>query len=872
MIPNLSCSRLRVCAAAASLRHRALLFCLLGALLPAVLQPVAGAQRLPQSVTPLHYTLRLTPDLQRAIFTGEEGIDVQLASATDAITLNAIEIRFGKVSIDQDGQQLPGTVTLDEAKQQATLHFAHTLSPGHHTLRIAFTGMLNGELRGFYLSKTARRNYAVTQFESTDARRAFPCFDEPAMKATFDITLVVDKGDTAISNTNITADTPTADGLHHAIRFARTPRMSTYLVAFLVGDFQCVAGSSDGVPIRACATPDQVQYGRFALQAAEFVLHYYDNYFGIHYPMPKLDMIALPDFEAGAMENFGAITYRETDLLVDQQHASVDALKRVAAVVAHEMAHQWFGDMVTMQWWNNLWLNEGFATWMENKPVEAWKPEWKISQSVAADTQSTLNLDARRVTRTIRAEANTPDEINEMFDGITYGKAGAVLLMVENYEGSEVFRQGVHNYLAAHLYGNATAEDFWSAQAAVSHKPIDRIMSSFVAQPGVPLLRVADSGSVSQHRFFLNPGVTAPPQSWVIPVCSSTAAGPHCQILSQPTQTLSTLGFLNAGGKGYYRTRYPAAMLARLTAHAETALTPEERISLLGDSWALTQANILKVGDFLNLAAKLAADPNSEVLKSLIDDVNAIADRVAANDTQRAQLAAWVRQTFGPAYAHLGAPGAQDSPDKLEMRAAMLRFVAATGGDRQAIAQARTITEAALVHPDSVDATLAPAALQVAARFGDAALFDRLQTLSEDSPNPQIRANSLRALARFEDPALEDRALTYAVSGRVRNQDVASMLSIELTEHNTRQRAWSFIQSHFPAVLAQLTASSGANMVSATGHFCSAEKQHQVASFFATHVVPSSAHALARATDQINDCATLRANQQANLAVWLSTL
>lgn len=841
---------------------------------------VAHAQRLPKTVAPLHYTLRLTPDLEHAAYSGDESITVKLATATDAITLNAIQIHFGPVSIDDNGRQMPGTVTLDEAKQQATLHFGHALSVGEHTLHIAFTGTLNGELRGFYLSKTARRNYAVTQFESTDARRAFPCFDEPAMKATFDITLLVNRGDTAISNTNIVSDTPVDGGIHHALHFAVTPRMSTYLVAFLVGDFQCVSGSSDGVPIRACATPDQVQYGTFALKAAEFVLHYYNTYFGIPYPMPKLDMIALPDFEAGAMENFGAITYRETDLLVDEHHASVDALKRVADVVAHEMAHQWFGDMVTMQWWNNIWLNEGFATWMENKPVEAWKPEWKISQSVAADTQTTLNLDARRVTRTIRAEADTPDEINEMFDGITYGKAGAVLLMMENYEGKEVFRQGVHNYLAAHLYGNATAEDFWNAQTAASHKPIDKIMASFVVQPGVPLLKAGDVAQntihVTQQRFFLNPGVASKPQTWSIPVCIATAGKQNCQIADTPDATLhaalhaTAASFLNAGGKGYYRTEYPATTFSALAAHAESSLTPEERISLLGDTWALAQANHVKVGDFLSLATQMANDTNSQVMGTIIVDVNAIAERVAANEAQRTQLAAWVRQTFKPAYAKLGAPSAKDSPETLEMRAELLRFVAATGHDPQVIAQAKMITDAALKNPASVDATLAPVAQEVAARFGDAALFSRLQQQSEHAANPQTRESALRALARFENPTLETQALAYAVSGRVRNQDVAAMLVIELMNRNTQAVAWQFIQDHFPAVLAQLTASSGASMVGATGHFCSAEMQRQVKAFFATHIIPSSAHALGRATDQIGDCITLRDDQQANLTGWLS--
>ena len=285
------------------------------------------------------------------------------------------------------------------------------------------------------------------------------------------------------------------------------------------------------MPIRACATPDKVQFAQFALSGAEFFLHYYDTYFGIKYPMPKLDMIAIPDFEAGAMENFGAITYRETAMLVDEKNASVDAKKVVAVDVAHEMAHQWFGDMVTMEWWDNIWLNEGFATWMSNKPLAAWKPEWDIPQDEASDLNKTLDLDGRRVTRTIRARAETPGEINEMFDGITYGKAAAVLLMTENYLGDEAFRAGVHRYLQAHMYGNATAEDFWNTLQQSSGKPVDKIMESLVTQPGEPLLTfgVVRDGSVkvTQKRFFLNPREKEDEQqSWTLPVCMKSSGDP----------------------------------------------------------------------------------------------------------------------------------------------------------------------------------------------------------------------------------------------------------------------------------------------------------------------------------------------------------
>src|SRR5258705_1133292 len=485
----------------------------------------ALAQRLPATVVPTHYALWFAPDLQNATFRGRETIDITVANPTTTITLNAAEIQFGAVTIMAGGRMQTARVALDDRSEMATLTVPRALPKGAATIQITYTGILNDKLRGFYLSKANGRRYAVTQMEATDARRAFPSWDEPAYKATFDVSLMIDAGDMAISNGAQLSDTTGPEAGKHTLVFARTPKTSTYLVAMLVGDFVCRGGTADGIVVRVCSTPDKLPLTGFALEAAQQEVKFYQEWTGIRYQFGKLDIIGVPDFAAGAMENAGAITFREEYLFADPQRASLGTRKTVASIISHEIAHQWFGDLVTMKWWDDTWLNEGFATWMANKPLAARHPEWNVPVDEEEETQQALALDSLKATRPIHTDVQTPAQIDEAFDAIAYQKGASVLRMLESYVGADAFRTGVNAYLQNHAYGNATSEDFAKALAGSSSKPVERILPTFVNQPGVPLIEVAlactggrASVTLTQQRFLMD-ATQHETGRWQIPVC-----------------------------------------------------------------------------------------------------------------------------------------------------------------------------------------------------------------------------------------------------------------------------------------------------------------------------------------------------------------
>jgi len=863
-----------------------------------LLVSLTGGQRLPRVARPENYHLSFAPDLSTGTFAGEETIKVKLLQAAPQIVLNAADIEFQEASITGAGATQKATVTLDKEKEMATLAVEKPLAAGLATVHIRYTGILNSEMRGFYMGKDGEgRKYASTQFESTDARRAFPSFDEPAYKATFDITVAADKGHTVLSNTRAISDTPGPGDGKHTVRFATSPRMSSYLVAMVVGEFEYVEGSADGIPIRVYSTPGKKQLGTFALATAENVLPYFDHYFGIKYPYGKLDMVAVPDFSAGAMENVGLITYRDIFMQLDEQQASLGVKKLVAGAVSHEIAHQWFGDLVTMQWWDDVWLNEGFATWMESKPVDAWKPDWnllldEVSRGDITSTLGALTVDSLASTRSIQQPAETPGQIQELFDGVAYGKAAAVLRMLEAYLGPEVFRAGVSEYLKQHAYGNATADDFWSALARVSKKPVDKIMPTFVKQPGVPTLSVKSrcSGNsttvaVAQQRYLFDRAAfnAGSDQLWQVPVCTKAApaqaggkGAEKCDLLTKKEDTFTLPGcaswvLANAGASGYYRSGYEADSVRALAHDAMTSLTPLERIGLLTDTWAAVRVGRQPVGDYLTLAEGLQSDRTDAVLGLLIRELNYIG-RYLVNDNDRETYQAWVRGLLRPVAREVGwepKPGESDSQTNL--RANLLQVLGDTGRDPEALAEARKLAEQALQNPVSVETGLAGSAFALAARNGDSAFYDNLMTGMKNAKTPELYLLYLFTLSSFSDPQLLQRTLEYAITSDVRSQDTLGLVSAVMGNPAGEKLAWDFVRSHWADVEKSGGPFASAQVVSSAGGFCDAGLRGEVNDFFSAHKAAAAERSFRQSMETIKNCVDLKSQQSSQLASWLES-
>ncbi len=847
---------------------------------------LAAAQRLPDVAVPENYKLTFAPNLEKATFDGDETIAIRLQKPGTEITLNAVDIDFHDVTISSGDTTQAAKVTPQKAKEMVVLTVQKPLAAGAATVHIRYSGILNDEMRGFYIGKDDQgRKYAATQFEATDARRAFPSFDEPDYKATFDITVVADKGQVAMSNQKIVSDT-TGPGEKHTVKFATTVKMSSYLAALVVGNFEYIEGEADGIPIRVYSTPGKKEMGRFALEAAEHVLSYYDKYFNIKYPYGKLDLIGLPDFSAGAMENTGCITFREVILLIDEKQGSGELKKEIASVIAHEMAHQWFGDLVTMKWWDDIWLNEGFATWMSSKPLEAWKPEWNRNLDDVSYTGSTLSTDSLVNTRPIHQAAETPAQIQELFDGIAYGKAAAVLRMLESYLGEETFRAGVNAYIQRHQYANATANDFWEAQTKTSRKPVDQIMPTFVKQAGVPIIDVKSqcSGnsttiSVSQRRYFYDREKFQAPNEelWQLPLCMKSSAGdaaPRCELLTKKQATFTLPGcsawvVANAGATGYYRVGYQPEAVRALAKDAESKLSPAERIALQSDVWASVRVGREQVGDYLALVQGMGTDRNRAVIEDLLSRLNYIGEYLVT-DSDRDSYQTWLRQYVTPILKDVGwEPKAGESDEHKTLRSHLLYSLGYDAQDPLALAQARKVANKALDDPGTVEREMANGAFRLAASNGDETFYNRLMAALKSPKSPEEYYVYLFALGRFSDPKLLQRTLDYAVSPAVRSQDALQLITRVMDNPAGEKLAWDFILAHWDAVQKSGGPFASAEVIGATSSFCDAGMRDQVVQFFAAHKIEAAERTYRQSIEDINNCVDLKSQQEPQLASWL---
>jgi puromycin-sensitive aminopeptidase len=811
--------------------------------------------RLPLTVTPERYEIRLTPDLTAGRFDGEEKISVQVHEPVRQIRLNAAELVFKAVSMQQSGGTvLQGDMILDGENEQAALEFHEALAPGRWELRISFSGVLNDKLHGFYRSTYKDNNrqekpLASTQFESTDARRAFPCWDEPAFKAVFQPTLIVDHGLTAISNTRIVRETPIPGGLKKEVVFADSIRMSTYLVAFIVGEFESTDPVTFGhAPLCVWAVPGKKHLAKYAEQIGSFSLTYFSEYYGIPYPGDKLDLIAIPDFASGAMENLGAITFRETALLVDSEKATRGELERVADVVSHENAHMWFGDLVTMKWWNGLWLNEAFATFMEMLAVDAWKPEWRRWDSFTVSRAAAMQIDGLKSTRPIEFTVEKPEEAAGMFDVLTYEKGASVVRMLEQYLGAEAFRDGIRLYLRRHQYANAETTDLWDAIEDSTHQPVRALMDTWIFQAGYPVISVAkrSSGIVLSQRLFRYLGDDAAPErKWLVPIF--LRAGTKHGVVTRTILLADQEIFLelpdepdwvvvNAGGHGFYRVQYSDELMSGLKQSLQSILTPVERFGLLNDAWAATLAGLTPLAEYLNLIDLLRDESDINVWTTAIGSshhLNRILDQA-----QRAQLQERLRAVFAPAVQRLGW-SVREGESELEsqLRGDLIAALGTVAEDKPCQARARELYSQYERNANTVDRNLVPALISIVAHTGTPADYEKFYGKFKNAQTPQEEQRYLFALAGFRQPELIERTCRLTLNGEVRTQNSPYLMRNILLNPDARSRAWGFMKEHWDEMLRQYPDNSIPRMCEGIIGLATPDLETDVINFFAHHPV-----------------------------------
>ena len=842
--------------------------------------PSADAVVLPSNVKPSKYRLTLQPDLNTFTFKGEQTVDIEIVEPTARIVLNAAELEISGVTLRRNGSETSThSVSLDADTETVTLDFGRTLSHGRAQLEMEFAGILNDRLVGFYRSEYQdaegqTRHLATTQFEATDARRAFPCWDEPAQKAVFDVTLIFDDAYQAVSNTPIVEESSPAPGLR-SVRFGETPIMSTYLLAFVVGDLVSVeADAADGTRVGIWTTRGKENQAGFALDTSVKLLGYFNEYFGIPYPLPKLDHIAIPDFAAGAMENWGAVTYRETALLVDPENSSAGTRQRVAEVVAHEMAHMWFGDLVTMEWWDDLWLNESFASWMGTKAVDWLFPEWEMwTQFVNMDTNRALSLDGLKNSHPIEQEVKNPAEVSQLFDAISYSKGGSVIRMLENFLGPEVFQGGLYRYLKGHEYGNARTQDLWEALEEESGLPVTNIMDSWVKQTGYPVLQVQAARSedevqvsLSQERFVYDRllGEEEPnPEVWQVPVTVSAPGASSASMVMEAKEAAVSLPAaspandwykVNADQTGFYRVNYTNEDWQRLApAIRSLELPATDRLGIQNDAYALSRAGLLPITQFLELAGSYAGETDASVWSDLASNLRDI-EQLIADQPVRPAYQRFGRELFAPAARRAGwTPRPDDGHLDSLLRSTVLGQ-SGTYNDPETLAQATDLFQRYLSDPDAVHPDLRGVVFSLAAQAGDRATYDQLWELEERARLQEEKIRLLLAMSRFQDVNLLNDTLERSLSSKVRSQDTITVVAGVAANPAGRGPAWEFVKSNW-AEFDRRYGGGGfglMRLVSIVNGFTTEEGMADVEKFFTDNPAPAAERTIRQALERMS--------------------
>ncbi|WP_343729663.1 M1 family metallopeptidase [Duganella sp.] len=790
--------------------------------------------QLPRNAVPTHYAVSLTPDAASSTFSASVTIALEVRQPTSSLTLNAADLKFSAAAISAGpGQaaQAASKIDVNAQKQTATFHFAAALKPGSYQLKLDYTGAIGNQPFGLfsldYDNGGARKRALYTQFEAADARRMIPSWDEPFYKATFALEATIPSGQTAVSNMPVASSTRLADG-RQLVRFATTPRMSTYLLFFGLGEFDRATAVEDGVELGVVTQKGALAQAQFALDTSRAVLKEYNDYFGVKYPLPKLDNIAAPGRSQsfGAMENWGAIFTFEFGMLLDPRTATQADRQTTFVFAAHEIAHQWFGDLVTMSWWDDLWLNEGFASWMESRTTARLHPEWNWPLRAVTTRETAMERDALATTHAVVQRISNVDQASQAFDDITYQKGESVIRMLEHYVGEDAWRAGVRSYMAKHAYGNTVSNDLWREIEQAAHKPVTAIAHDFTLQPGVPLIRVADAVCKNgKTTLRLTQGEYSKDQEnkqplrWRVPVVAQTVGGAAARTVvsgGKATLTLPGCGpvLANAGQGGYYRVQYAPPAFAAL-AESFAALPAIDQLGLLADSWALGLSGQAPAAGFLELASRTPLNAAPEVWERIAQVLAGLRDHYEDQPEQRAALDRFARARLAPVLARIGWDAAADEAAPVANLRETLISALGKVGDPAVIAEARRRYAASATDASALPAALRRPVLMVIAASADAATWEQLHATAKAEQSNMTRIELYQLLASARDKALAQRALALALTDEPGATLSAAMISSVAVRHP--DLAFDFAQAHYAQVESKVEGGSRSRYFAALG-------------------------------------------------------